>query len=115
MQKIIDWSPFTKKSKFSYQNEFRITFLSQNTDSIKVDLDCSLRDIAVPICTEDLNKIHFKNGNLLYPKYSKIRLRLIRFFQKSRVYLHQNESTNQPLCADEALSFAQNNGETYGK
>lgn len=79
---IIDWSPFTKKSKFSYQNEFRITFLSQNTDSIKVDLDCSLRDIAVPICTKDLNKIHFKNGNLLYPKYSKIRLMLIRSFSK---------------------------------
>ena len=66
---LIDWHPFVKKEHFAYQNEFRITFVSDSPDPIMLDLECSLRDIAVPINADDLNEIHFHEGNLLYPVY----------------------------------------------
>lgn len=69
-QGFIDWNPFLKKEKFSYQNEFRVTFVSDDDKPIKIELGCSLRDIAVPIMINDLEEIHFENGNLLYPIYS---------------------------------------------
>lgn len=66
---LIDWHPFIKKQKFSYQKEFRISFVSNDEKAIKLDLGCSLRDIAVPIMAKDLNEIFFKDGKLLYPTY----------------------------------------------
>ena len=66
---LIDWHPFIKKQQFSYQKEFRISFVSNDDKPIKLDLGCSLRDIAVPIMAKDLNEIFFKDGKLLYPAY----------------------------------------------
>lgn len=66
---LIDWHPFIKKQKFSYQKEFRISFVSNDEKAIKLNLGCSLRDIAVPIMAKDLNEIFFKDGKLLYPTY----------------------------------------------
>ena len=66
---LIDWHPFIKKQRFSYQKEFRISFVSNDDKPIKLDLGCSLRDIAVPIMAKDLNEIFFKDGKLLYPAY----------------------------------------------
>lgn len=66
---LINWHPFIKKQKFSYQKEFRISFVSNDEKAIKLDLGCSLRDIAVPIMAKDLNEIFFKDGKLLYPTY----------------------------------------------
>lgn len=68
-QGFLDWHPFIKKQKFNYQNEFRITFISNDENPIKLDLGCSLRDIAVPIMSKDLDEICFKNGNIMYPIY----------------------------------------------
>ena len=68
-QGFIEWGPFTKKEKFNYQNEFRFTFVSDDTKPNTIDLGGSIRDIAVPIMMDDLNEIHFENGNLLYPMY----------------------------------------------
>lgn len=66
---LMDWNPFIKNEEFSYQNEFRITFTSNSDQPLKLDLGCSLRDIVVPILSEDLYEIHFKNSNLFYPIY----------------------------------------------
>ena len=66
---LIDWHPFVKKDRFKYQNEFRITFVSDNADPVMLDLGCSLRDIAVAINADDLKDIHFDDENLLYPVY----------------------------------------------
>lgn len=66
------WHPFKKdKSKFEYQNEFRITFINDNDQTYTLNLGRSLRDIAVPIQADDVHKIGFKNGKLVYPIYSK--------------------------------------------
>lgn len=66
---LMDWHPFIKKDRFVYQNEFRITFVSDNSEPVMLDLGCTLRDIAVAINADDLSEIHFDNGNLLYPVY----------------------------------------------
>lgn len=68
-QGFMEWHPFIKKGKFDYQKEFRITFVSSDSQAIKLDLGCSLRDIAVPIMAKDLTEIYFKDGQLLYPRY----------------------------------------------
>lgn len=69
MQGLIDWNPFFKKEKFAYQNEFRMTFISGDNEPIKIDLGTTIRDIAVPIDINDLDKIHMENGKLFYPIY----------------------------------------------
>ena len=55
---LIDWHPFVKKDRFKYQNEFRITFVSDNADPVMLDLGCSLRDIrcvkAIPVMSARL-------------------------------------------------------------
>lgn len=71
-QGFMDWHPFVKKGKFDYQKEFRITFVSSDNRAIKLDLGCSLRDIAVPIMAKDLKEIYFQDGKLLYPTYKII-------------------------------------------
>ena len=64
------WHPFRKDADdFSYQNEFRITFENDTEETFTLDLEISLRDIAVPIMADDVGKIHFKDGKLLYPTY----------------------------------------------
>ena len=68
---LMDWHPFVKKDCFAYQNEFRITFVSDNSEPVMLNLDCSLRDIAVPINADDLHEIHFEGENLLYPAYKQ--------------------------------------------
>ena len=66
-----DWHPFRKDRKdFSYQNEFRITFVSDTNSALKLDLECTLRDIAVPVFASEIDEIHFEGENLLYPIYS---------------------------------------------
>ena len=70
------WHPFKKdKNKFKYQNEFRITFINDNDKCFTLDLEKSLRDIAVPIQAKDINEIYFKDGNLMYPVYKKFLLK----------------------------------------
>ena len=68
---LMDWHPFIKKDCFNYQNEFRITFVSNDSEAMLLDIGRSLRDIAVPINITDLNEIHFEGENLLYPVYDK--------------------------------------------
>lgn len=68
---LMDWHPFVKKDCFAYQNEFRITFVSDNSEPVMLNLDCSLHDIAVPINADDLHEIHFEGENLLYPAYKQ--------------------------------------------
>ncbi len=68
---INDWHPFRKDiNKFGCQNEFRITFVNDNTDTYMLDIGCSLRDIATPIMANDVNKIKFVEGKLIYPEWS---------------------------------------------
>lgn len=43
---LIDWHPFLKMPKFEYQNEFRISFISDTTVPLKLELERDLRDIA---------------------------------------------------------------------
>ena len=64
------WHPFRKdKDIFESQNEFRITYVDDTTVKYKLDLGSDLRDIAVPILAEDIGKIQFEGGNLMYPTY----------------------------------------------
>lgn len=68
---INQWGPFRKEKKiYSYQNEFRISFISNDDKPVQLDLKKSLRDIAVPIYAEDVSKICFHNNNLIYPIYT---------------------------------------------
>lgn len=68
-----DWHPFRKDiSKFGYQNEFRITFVNNNSNTYMLNLGCSLRDIAAPIMASDVKKIKFVDGKLIYPMYSSL-------------------------------------------
>lgn len=69
---INDWNPFRKdKDRFEYQNEFRITFINDTVDPVKLDLGTSIRDIATPIMASDLSEIHFNDsGELIYPQYN---------------------------------------------
>lgn len=66
---LIDWDPFTKKDDYNYQNEFRISFVSDASEAVTLDLKCLLRNIAVPINDTDLCKIHFERESLVYPVY----------------------------------------------
>lgn len=66
---LIDWHPFLKMPKFEYQNEFRISFVSDTTAPLKLELERDLRDIAVPIMAKDVNEIYMKEHKLYYPQY----------------------------------------------
>jgi len=66
---LIDWNPFIKKDCYIYQNEFRISFVSDNSEAVTLDIKSSLRDIAVPINATDLCEIYFDGENLVYPAY----------------------------------------------
>ncbi len=57
-------------TRFGYQNEFRIAFKVDNPGAITLDIG-SIRDIAVPILAEDVDKIHFQDGKLNYPIYQQ--------------------------------------------
>lgn len=77
---VNQWHPFKKdKSKFEYQNEFRITFVNDNDSPFVLDLGRTLRDIAVLIQAKDIDNIYFKEGNLLYPIYKKYPLRRLLY------------------------------------
>ena len=68
---INEWNPFKKDvTRFGYQNEFRIAFKADNPGAITLDIG-SIRDIAVPILAEDVDKIHFRDGKLNYPIYQQ--------------------------------------------
>ena len=70
---VNDWHPFKKNAeRFSHQNEFRLTFLNSDAEPYTLDLKQSLSDIAVPIQIDDIEKIHFENGNLCYPIYKSV-------------------------------------------
>lgn len=68
-QGLVNWNPFRKRDCFSYQNEFRITFITEDDRPLRLNLGCSLRDIAVPIDTDDLHEIYFEGEDLFYPLY----------------------------------------------
>lgn len=69
---INQWHPFRKDAaNFSYQKEFRMTFVNDTEDPFILDLEASLRDIAVPIMADVVGNIHIKDGTLLYPFDSK--------------------------------------------
>lgn len=57
--------------QYEYQNEFRITFVSDSKEPIKLELEKSLRDIAVPIMAKDVKEIFMKEHLLYYPKYKE--------------------------------------------
>ena len=68
---INEWNPFKKDvTRFGYQNEFRIAFKADNPGATTLDIG-SIRDIAVPILAEDVDKIHFRDGELNYPIYQQ--------------------------------------------
>lgn len=72
MQGIVDWQPFYKRKKFSYQNEFRFTFVNKNEDACILNLDRDLSDIAVPIQTgRFVSEVNIKNGVLHFPIYEE--------------------------------------------
>lgn len=68
---LIDWNPFMKMPKYRYQNEFRITFINDTSEPIKLCLEKDLRDIAVPIMAKDVDEIFMKNSKIYYPIYRK--------------------------------------------
>lgn len=60
--------PLKKRKKlFDYQNEFRITFKNENEKPYILDLECTLRDIAVPIIAEDVGQIYVEKQSIVYP------------------------------------------------
>mgnify|MGYP007002430185 CR=1 FL=1 len=66
---INEWHPFKKeKMRFGYQNEFRVAFKSDRQGAVILDIG-SVRDIAVPVLAEDVDKICIKDGKLKYPLY----------------------------------------------
>ena len=66
---FIEWNPFLKMPQYEYQNEFRISFINDTQEPLKLDLGVSLRDIAFPIKASDLGEIFFKDNLLYYPLY----------------------------------------------
>ena len=63
-----EWHTFKKEKKlFDYQNEFRITFKNENEKPYILDLECTLRDIAVPIVAEDVGQIYVEKQSIVYP------------------------------------------------
>lgn len=68
---LIDWHPLLKMPKFKYQNEFRISFVSDTTVPLKLELERDLRDIAVPIMAKDVGEIFMKENVLHYPIYKE--------------------------------------------
>lgn len=82
---LMDWSPFVKRDRFSYQKEFRIAFVSDDEKAVKLDLGCSIRDIAVPIMADAVDKIHFSDGKLLYPNIWTQRLSAMKCFGKNLI------------------------------
>ena len=63
-----EWHTFKKEKKlFDYQNEFRITFKNENEKPYILDLECTLRDIAVPIIAEDVGQIYVEKQSIVYP------------------------------------------------
>jgi hypothetical protein len=71
-----EWNPFRKDiDKFGYQNEFRITFVDDSREAVLLDLNQSLRDIAIPIIASEVDKeIYFDGKNLVYPIYKEIEI-----------------------------------------
>ena len=67
---LIEYSPFIKTSSFSYQNEFRITFVGDDESEKKIDIGASLRDIAFPVYKEDYKEFYMEKGLFNYPLYS---------------------------------------------
>ncbi len=65
---LVEFTPFLKKKEYSYQNEFRATFIDDTRNPIVVDVG-DLSDIAKPIFKDDIAKIFMKDGKLNYPKY----------------------------------------------
>lgn len=82
---LMDWNPFIKRDRFAYQKEFRIAFVSDNENAVKLDLGCSIKDIAVPIMVDDIDEIHFNAGKLLYPTVWTQRKSAIKRFFKGLV------------------------------
>ena len=68
---LVDWHPFLKMPKFEYQNEFRISFISDTTVPLKLELERDLRDIAVPIMAKDVGEFFMKENALHYPVYKE--------------------------------------------
>jgi len=67
MSGLVDWNPFFKPTDFDYQNEFRISFVNDLRDDLKLDLGRDLKDIAVSMKANDLfSKMRLSNGNLYF-------------------------------------------------
>lgn len=69
---FIEWNCFCKDDIYSYQNEYRISFVSNSEQRIVLDLKSSLRDIVKIIDPKDLDCIHFSNGLINYPVYKVV-------------------------------------------
>ena len=54
-------------------------------NAVKLDLGCSIKDIAVPIMVDDIDEIHFNDGKLLYPTVWTQRKSAIKRFFKGLV------------------------------
>ena len=69
---LMEFNPFLRPSEHNYQNEFRATFIDENTDPndpVTIDIG-DIRDIATPIFNGDVKEIFMKNGMLNYPIYT---------------------------------------------
>ncbi|KUO66749.1 MAG: hypothetical protein APF84_14660 [Gracilibacter sp. BRH_c7a] len=71
---VIDWNPFLKMDQgYDFQHEFRISFVKTYEGLLEFDLNCSLRDIALPVKTQDvIEGIRFKDEYLYIPTMDKL-------------------------------------------
>ena len=62
---LIEWSPFRKYDDYSYQNEFRITFVDNTKDARSLEID-NFEGIAVPATAEQIKNIKIIDRKLYY-------------------------------------------------
>lgn len=73
MSGFIEWHPYKKDGdKYSYQNEYRLTFYNSNELPYKLLLDKNLRDIALPIDISKVDEVTYKDGLLFLPLDNRI-------------------------------------------
>lgn len=62
---LIEWSPFRKYDDYSYQNEFRITFVDNTKDARSLEID-NFEGIAVPATAEQIKNMKIIDRKLYY-------------------------------------------------
>lgn len=68
---LTEYNSFLKQSEYSYQNEFRATFIDEESapnEAVTIEVGY-LRDIAYPLYKDGIKELFMKDGLLNYPKY----------------------------------------------